>query len=130
MAGHSVAEWVDFAPAGDEDHERDSHAHVTSYECFSSNGAPIDGGVYDARLGTTDHAITCLTCVHGKKLCPGHRGHHVLRAGVTTPIGAAGEVRRWLRVICLRCGEPVVERDRYASVPAGRRLAAAAAVDT
>jgi DNA-directed RNA polymerase subunit A' len=129
MAGPSVVQYVGFGLSGDEEHARGSHAQITSYELYSPAGQPVPGGVYDLRLGTTDHTFLCLTCVHGKKLCPGHRGSLELRAAVLQPV-AIPEIRRWLRVVCLRCGEVVVDREKYAHLPAGRRLAEAAAAAT
>jgi DNA-directed RNA polymerase beta' subunit len=129
MAGHSVVLYVSFGLNADEDNLRNSHAAITSYELFSPQGQPVPGGVYDLRLGTTDHGYLCLTCVLGKKLCPGHRGHLTLRAAVPQGIAIA-EIRRWLRVVCLKCGEVVVDREKYAHLPTGRRLAEAATAAT
>jgi len=129
MAGHSIIQYVGFGLSGDEEHERDSYAPINSYELFSAKGAPVPGGVYDLRLGTTDHGYLCLTCVYGKKLCPGHRGHLPLRVAVVQPIGIS-EIRRWLRVVCLRCGELVIDREKYAHITPARRLAEAATTDT
>lgn len=129
MAGHSVIQYVGFGLNGDEDNLRNSFAEITSYELFTPAGQPVPGGVYDLRLGTTDHAYLCLTCVLGKKQCPGHRGHLTLRVAVPQAIAIA-EIRRWLRVACHRCGEIVVDREKYAHLPPGRRLAEAATVAT
>ena len=129
MAGHSLIQYVGFHLSGDEEHKRDSYAPINSYELFSAAGQPVPGGVYDLRLGTTDHTYLCLTCVNGKKLCPGHRGNLTLRVAVSQPIAIA-EIRRWLRVACLKCGEVVVDREKYAHLPAGKRLAEAATTDT
>lgn len=115
--------------SGDEDARRDSHAEITSYELYSAAGPPVPNGIQDLRLGTTDHSYLCLTCVQGKKTCPGHRGHLVLKAAVPQPIGI-GEIRRWLRIVCFRCGEIVVDREKYAGRPASHRLAEAAAAAT
>jgi len=129
MAGNSVVQYVSFGLNGDEEILRNSHAAITSYELFSPAGQPVPGGVYDLRLGTTDHGYLCLTCALGKKLCPGHRGHLALRAAVPQAIAIA-EIRRWLRVACLKCGEIVVDREKYAHLPAGKRLAEAATTAT
>jgi len=129
MAGHSTIQYVGFHLSGDEDHLRDSYAPINSYDLFSPQGQPIPGGVYDLRLGTTDHNNLCLTCVQGKKLCPGHRGHLALKVAVIQPIAIA-EIRRWLRVACFKCGEIVVDRDKYIFLPAGKRLSEAASTDT
>lgn len=130
MSGHSVVQYVGFSLNGDQEHLRDSYYAVSSYELFSAAGRPVPGGVMDLRGGTTDHGYLCLTCAQGKKFCPGHRGHLALRAAVPQPIAIA-EIRRWLRVVCLKCGEVVVDRDKYAHLPPAKRLteAATAAVE-
>ena len=122
-------QYVGYRVSSGEDHARESYADITGYELFATSGAPVSGGVYDLRIGTLDHKHPCTTCGHGKKLCPGHRGSVRLHAAVLQPI-AVPEVRRWLRVVCLKCGELLVERDRYAALPAARRLAEAAAAAT
>jgi len=129
MIGHSTIHTVGFSLAGDDDHRRASQAEITSYEIQDTSGVPIRGGVGDLRMGTTDHNLNCLSCAFGKKACNGHRGHIVLHAGVPQPIGIA-EIRRWLRVACLKCGAVVVERDRYEGLPVSARLNAAAASTT
>jgi DNA-directed RNA polymerase beta' subunit len=129
MAGHSSVQFLGFSIIGDAEARRESHGAVTNCELYSATGQPVAGGVYDLRFGTNDHGFLCLTCVQGKKLCPGHRGHIALRVAVTQPIAIA-EIRRWLRVACLRCGEVVVDAEKYAGVAAPKRLAEAAAAAT
>jgi DNA-directed RNA polymerase II subunit RPB1 len=127
MAGHSSIQVVGFWLSADEEHLRDSYAEIVNYELYApSTGEPVPGGVYDLRCGTTSHDFLCLTCVHGKKLCPGHRGHIRLRIAVLQPI-AISEIRHWLRIVCFRCGEIVVDREKYARLPPAQRLAKAAA---
>ena len=125
MAGHSTIQSVGFRLSADEEHLRDSYGAVSTYELFSTTGQPVRGGVYDLRFGPTDHSYLCLTCHNGKKLCPGHRGHLTLRAAVVQPIAIA-EIRRWLRVACLKCGEIVVDREKYIHLAPGKRLSEAA----
>ena len=43
---------------------------------------------------------------------------------------AIHEIRRWARVICLKCGDPVVDLERLEKVPAAKRLNEAAAIST
>lgn len=126
MAGRSAIAEVGFALAGDEENRRAAHAEVVSYELYTAAGVPVSGGVNDLHFGTTDHSFTCLTCGHGKKLCPGHRGRMSLRAAVVSPIAVA-EVRRWLRVVCHSCGAIVVPARYWQRAAPGARLAAAAA---
>lgn len=129
MAGTTTVSYVGWHLASEDEILRQSHAAVSSHELFAPGGQPVPGGVYDLRLGTTDHSWLCLSCSQGKKLCPGHRGHLALRVGVVQPVGVP-EVRRWLRVVCLQCSEVVANREKWAAFPPGRRLHEAAAQAT
>jgi DNA-directed RNA polymerase II subunit RPB1 len=129
MAAHSVIQSVSFGMSADQEHKVNSFAEITSYELNTPNGQPVPNGVYDLRLGTTNHQFLCPTCCNGKRLCPGHRGHLDLKVAVLQPIGIA-ETRRWLRIICLKCGELVVDREKYRLIPPGKRLAEIAKTDT
>lgn len=113
---------------GEEEHRRRSVLEVTSYELYNGPN-PARGGLQDPLLGSTGHHYRCATCFASKKLCPGHAGH--LEVRVPLPQGIAiSEIRRWARVVCLACGAPVVELDRYAALPAARRLVEAALAAT
>ncbi|XP_065668226.1 uncharacterized protein LOC136088443 [Hydra vulgaris] len=75
MAGNSLIQYVGFNISGDEEHKKNSYTSINSYELFSAAGEPIQGGVYDLRLGTTDHKQLCLTCLNAStettnKRCP------------------------------------------------------------
>ncbi len=129
MAGHSVISVVGFDIAGDEDTERASRAPITSCELFTPEGTPVKEGVYDLRMGPIGHEFTCTTCAHRKKLCPGHRGHLDLKVPLKLPPFIA-EIRRWLRVVCFKCGEVVVSREKYEHLPLAKRLIEAAATAT
>jgi DNA-directed RNA polymerase II subunit RPB1 len=122
MASHSEIATVGFGFVGDYEISRASYKRITGYELFSPSGQPVAGGPYDKSLGTTEYTYNCQTCKHDKKLCPGHRGSLDLRVAVISPL-AVPEVRRWLRAVCLRCGEVAVDPARYASLPLARRLA-------
>ena len=122
MAGYSEITAVGFGLAGDAEIERASFKKITSYELFAPDGQPVPGGVYDKSCGTTDYSYSCQTCKHDKKLCPGHRGSLDLRVAVLSPV-AISEVRRWLRALCLNCGEVVLEPERYMQLPPQKRLA-------
>lgn len=125
MAGRSDIANVSFSLAGDADIARASLKEITSYELFGPDELPVAGGVYDGALGTTEYNFSCQTCLQDKGRCVGHRGSLALRVAVINPVAVA-EVRRWLRAVCLACGEVAVEPEVYSSEPARRRLAKAA----
>lgn len=124
-AGFASIERVAFRLMNDRDHERNSNVEIRNIELMTAKGEPAPGGVYDLRLGTTDHNYLCSTCFLDKKQCPGHRGVLNLPTAVLQPI-AISEIRRWLRIICLNCGEVVADRDKLENVPSALRLEKAA----
>lgn len=72
-----------------------------------SHGVPVDGGIYDSHMGTTEPGWNCATCGNPKRLCPGHYGHikmnypvqsHMFRALITS----------WLKITCFKCGKVVI----------------------
>jgi DNA-directed RNA polymerase beta' subunit len=117
---------VAFRLLGDAEIAQSAFAAIDSYELFTPQELPVEGGVYDARLGTTDYKYACVTCGRDKETCPGHRGVIELRARVLQPTAVA-EVVRWLRVVCFACGALIPPPEKYARVAPGRRLAALAA---
>ena len=129
MAGHSNVQYVSFYLSGDKEHVRDSHALINSTELFATNGQPVSGGIYDLKLGTTDHSFHCTTCSHGKKLCPGHRGHIELKVSVLQP-AAISEVRKWLKIVCFKCGNLLVEKEKFMVFPRSKRLSEASGMET
>src|SRR3972149_4835588 len=98
----------------------DSYVNVTSYDLFRDN-KPKPKGVYDDHLGTTDHNYKCETCFNDKKECPGHDGHILLNYPVISPI-CLTELRKWLKLICFECGEPIIEEKVYSKFPKSKRL--------
>ena len=98
----------------------DSYVNVTSYDLFRDN-KPKPKGVYDGHLGTTDHNYKCETCFNDKKECPGHDGHILLNYPVISPI-CLTELRKWLKLICFECGEPIIEEKVYSKFPKSKRL--------
>lgn len=119
---------VGFGIAGDDDNERDAAVEVVSYELYSGP-TPVSGGAVDARMGTSDHHFACVTCGHQRREDPGHPGLMRSRVGLESPLFIA-EIRRWLRVICLECGTPVVDLEKYAALPRSRRLNEASTAPT
>ena len=113
MAGFSSVNEIALRLVNDEDIERKSVAHITSYELISSaTGKPIADGLNDLRMGTTDHNSSCLSCNHGKKNCTGHPGHIVTKYALFQPI-AIPIIRKWIKIICLNCGHLMLDKEKY-----------------
>ena len=52
--------------------EKNSVVEVRSAKISSDN---MDHTVYDARMGSMEMNVTCPTCNHNSKECPGQFGH-------------------------------------------------------
>lgn len=102
---------VSFSLSGTEEAIADSSVNIKSHEQFRNN-MPYPYGVYDAHLGTTDYKYKCSTCGNNKRKCLGHEGNAQLNYPVISPI-AINEIRKWLKVICFRCGRPIVKKEDY-----------------
>lgn len=130
MSAQSTIESVTFGVQSDEQRLRQSKALVQSSDLFSGQN-PVVGGMYDARMGTTDMRYRCSTCGHGRMKCPGHPGHIELPFSIILPY-AVDEVRRYLRVLCLNCSRVmggVLENDRVARASGMNKLEYAARID-
>ena len=106
-----------------------SMLQVKTHEAFISNEIPVPWGTYDPRLGPIATIYNCVTCGHGPNLCPGHFGHFKTDCPVLHPI-AYDEVMKWLKVICLRCGNLMVDINRLIGKPNSFKLQFAASSQT
>lgn len=97
---------VKFYVLDEEENDIDSMVEIKNKELFRNN-KPFNAGVYDSKLGTTDHSYHCGTCFHSKTECSGHFGKIVLPYPVVSPLFKK-EVLKWLKVICFKCGECIV----------------------
>lgn len=102
---------VRFGVSGTEDIVQDSFVNITSHDLFKNN-LPYPGGVYDSHLGTTDHTYNCSTCYNDKKQCLGHDGQITLNYPIQSPLFMS-EIKKWLRVICFHCGQPIALKQEY-----------------
>jgi DNA-directed RNA polymerase I subunit RPA1 len=86
----------------DEDVRKRSILEVTSSQAFDPMGHPLPGGLYDARLGSTDRAIPCVTCALPMSECPGHYAHIELAVPVYHTM-LFMDIVQLLRLKCLNC---------------------------
>jgi DNA-directed RNA polymerase II subunit RPB1 len=95
---------------------------ITNYDMYTNN-IPTQGGVFDPRMGTTLRELKCPVCKNSKGKCLGHIGHIDLAYPVINPFGIK-DYKKWLKVVCHKCGNPVVAPMNKA----GDKLTAAATV--
>lgn len=103
------------------DNENRSYADISTPVLTDSDGDYMMGGPCDLRLGTTDHKNICMTCKQNTRTCPGHIGHIKLKCCVLQPT-LTSEIKRWLSVICLNCGELLVKEEKINNYPFGVAL--------
>ena len=94
---------IKFFVLGDEENKQDSCVEVNNKDLFRQ-GIPIQNGVYDPHMGTTEYEWDCQTCFNDKIKCPGHFGHINLRYPVQSHL-FKDEIVQWLKIICFKCGE-------------------------
>lgn len=79
-----------------------SSAHITQLEAFDPLGQPIEGGLYDDRLGPAKRLELCKTCKKGQMWCEGHVGHIQLPLPVYNPVFIRNVIQI-LKVTCFNC---------------------------
>lgn len=119
--GVASIEYVKFSITSDYENKLNAVVQINKDGLLNSNGAPINNGLYDLRLGTTDHNSNCITCHFDKKLCNGHRGYAELSTPLYNPI-AISEIRKWYRAICLNCGAVMIDPEKLKRIPISKRL--------
>ncbi len=111
---------ITYSLSGDEDIERDAVVTITSPDSIK-NGQPYPGGINDVHLGTNTRLYKCHTCFNNKEICMGHEGVFNLNYPVWNPISIA-EARKWIRLTCHACGQPVYDMNDILKVPIEYRL--------
>lgn len=122
----SVVERVWFHLAGTADITEASVVPVVSQNLFHNN-LPFEGGAYNAHLGSTDLSYKCQTCHNSKRFCFGHDGHIDLKYPVINPISLK-DLQKWIKLICHKCGLPVIEDTTWRNLPKSQRLTKASMV--
>ena len=111
---------VKFGVGGDTAHSTVSFAPIKSHDLFRAN-EPAPGGVYDPHLGSTDHNFECETCGFNKSACLGHPGHYKLTTPVYSPLFIM-EIRKWLRIVCVKCGHVILKDSVWEGIPLRKRF--------
>jgi DNA-directed RNA polymerase I subunit RPA1 len=75
---------------------------VTAQQVFDHSGKPISEGVYDNRLGPTEHDQICPICGQHPWNCPGHFGNIKLAMPVYHPLYVK-QLSRFLGGFCTGC---------------------------
>ncbi len=98
----------------DEIRKISTTAIITS-EVYDNDGAPIDGGVMDRRLGAIEPREVCPVCGNTRESCPGHFGHIELARPVIH-VSFVKFINMYLKTTCRVCGRIKIsetERKKY-----------------
>ena len=79
-----------------------SVVQVTSKEQRDALNRPLPGGLYDPKMGPTDHYETCTSCGLDYSLCPGHIGHIDLALPTYSPV-LFQHMLKLLKSKCFNC---------------------------
>ena len=94
--------------SADEIRER-SVAEILSTDTYAGN-EPIHGGLFDPRMGVTDHSKICTTCEQKNTFCPGHFGHIEL-AKPLFYIHFFDTIKKILKCVCFKCSKLLIDKD-------------------
>ena len=97
---------IKFYILDEEENDVESVVEIKNKELFRNNKA-FNQGIYDSKLGTTDHSYICHTCFNDKTVCGGHFGKINLPYPVLSPLFKK-EILKWLKIICFTCGHPIL----------------------
>lgn len=115
---------VVFSVMSEEEIRARAACEVTHVELFSG-GVPVEGGLYDTRMGVVEYGQRCATCKHNNKQCPGHPGFIDLAVPVLNSLFIE-YVKKILRCVCLKCSRACLPESFYpASTPGEAALARA-----
>ena len=106
MVFDNEIKYIQFYINGNKQNEKLSVVEINNKNLFKDN-EPVNNGVYDIHMGTTDNKLRCHTCYHSKKDCVGHFGHIESPYPFVNPLFRR-EVIKWVRAVCAHCGLPVL----------------------
>lgn len=111
--------------AGDEDIIESQVVRVKTHESFQAGDKPVPNGLYDTRMGAIANYYQCSTCGRDEKTCPGHFGYYEMHHNIAQPV-VMDDFIKWLKVVCLKCGNLLINPNKLKNIPAAKRLQAAA----
>jgi DNA-directed RNA polymerase beta' subunit len=110
--------YLEFSPNDDTSIKESSvatlHSELTSDKANS--------GIFDSRFGAGNNYDECTTChSNDPKKCLGHSGNMSLSRPMINSLGLR-PVKQWLKIICFRCGRPIVDMNDIRMYPVAARL--------
>ncbi|XP_040570913.1 uncharacterized protein [Lepeophtheirus salmonis] len=100
---HNEAGALSFGMFSSEEIRNLSAMEITNPNSFNQLGHPVQGGLYDLRMGPySDRYMSCSTCLLRFDFCPGHFGHIELPLPVVNPLFYK-ELLTLIRHSCISC---------------------------
>ena len=112
---------VKFGILSPEEIRKMSVTAIITSEVYDNDGAPIDGGVMDRRLGAIEPREVCPVCGNTRESCPGHFGHIELARPVIH-VSFVKHIHMYLKATCRVCGRIKIseaEREKYIELMKG-----------
>ncbi len=112
---------VKFGILSPEEIRKMSVTAIITSEVYDNDGAPIDGGVMDRRLGAIEPREVCPVCGNTRESCPGHFGHIELARPVIH-VSFVKHIHMYLKAACRVCGRIKIseaEREKYIELMKG-----------
>ena len=111
--------------AGDDDILEAQVVKIITHESFQAGEKPVPGGFYDPRMGAIASFYNCSTCGYNDKQCPGHFGYYALDHTLIQPV-IIEDVIKWLKIVCIKCGNLLIDIKKIADIPSSKKLQVAA----
>lgn len=100
---------IQFSVMGADEIRKRSVAEILSTDTYAGN-EPIHGGLFDPRMGVTDHSKICTTCEQKNTFCPGHFGHIEL-AKPLFYIHYFDTIKKLLKCVCFKCSKLLIDKE-------------------
>jgi len=104
-----VINGVQFSVMSADEIMKRSVAEILTTDTYAGS-EPIHGGLFDPRMGVTDHRKICTTCEQKNTFCPGHFGHIVL-AKPLFYIHFFDTLKKLLKCVCFKCSKLLIDKE-------------------
>jgi len=114
---HKVIDEINFGLFSPQDVRKISVVEIQTPDTYDEDGAPINAGLMDGRLGTLEPRQRCKTCGNTAIRCPGHFGHIELAVPIIH-IEFTKIIYDLLRSTCRNCGRILLPDETIKKVQA------------
>jgi len=97
---------IQFSILSPEEIRKRSVVNITRTDTYAGN-IPVNGGLFDQRMGVIEHNSICSTCEQKNDFCPGHFGHIELAKPVFHAM-FFDITKKILKCVCYRCSRILI----------------------